>query len=672
MAISKTISAVGSHGYHTFTMTVTESAVNTAANTSTVNVKFTIKPKVSGYNWDGYTSNPPHGTVYFNGSSWSWALPSYNGTSTVTLIDKTVTVSHDADGSKTITGTSSNNQFRFTCSSLSDYYLPGSASNYGSITLTKIARNPSVTQTLKSKTETSITVTWSSDMTIDTIRYSSDNGSSWTSKNVTDGKTGSYTISGLSPNTTYKIKTELHAKTSGLTTQSSALSVKTYNWPYATPTDFNVKNDMAWVTVTNPLGRSGTMKIYAEGVEIFSETGLLESGGYSGLDEGFLDKIPNSMTGSWYVTVTYDGHTTTSASKTYSASGFNPSISSITYADTNSTAQAIIGDDSKILQNVSTPAFTVAASAQYDATIASYSVKILNTTETSASSPVNFGTIGSGTNVTAAVTVTDSRGNTKSQSVTVEMLSYESPSARIALNRQNNYYANTDLTVDASVMSIGSNAPTITAQYSEHGLNTWSDWAGLATLADNTLYTQVLDNTKEWDVKVTVSDSFGGSTAYTGLFVGIGLPILFIDRKKRAVGVGVFPDSNGELATKPIVEGDLDGYQLSDTSLASGTAITNIESFDLPKGVWDVRVVCRFANNSAGRRFMCLSNANNTNAFGWDQQNLPAAPDGYTYAEIRTWIKASAAMTVYINGFQNSGSTLSVRTWYAAVKVGHV
>ena len=666
MAVSKTISAVGSHGWHTFTLTVTETAVNTSANTSTCTVVFTISPKVTGYDWEDWST--VGGTVGFNGTTYNWSLPSYNGRSTVKILEKTVTVSHNADGSKS-------SAMSFSVSSGSTSYLPGSASASGTITLTKITRTPSVTVSNTSKTETSITMKWSSDVTCDRVRYrtSTNSGStwgSWTSKTVS-AKSGSYTITGLSAYTSYTIQTELRASASQLTDTANK-TVKTYNWPYATPSNFKAKSEMAWIEVTNPLGRSGTMEIYANGTLVWTETGVFESGGYSGyIIEDFLEACTNAMTATWSVKCTYSGHSITK-NATYDMSGYNPTISSVTYADTNGTAQAIIGDDQTILQNVSTPAFSVTASGQYNATISSYSVTILNATATNASSPVSFGTINSGTDVTAKVTVTDSRGNTKSQNVTVTMLAYTLPSAIITLNRQNNYYADTDLTVDASVMSTGSNVPTIYAQYSEHGLNTWSNWAGQATIADNTLTTQSLDNTKEWDVKVIVTDSFGGSTTYTNLFVGVGLPILFIDRGLRAIGVNAFPDTAGELAIQPIVEGDLDGEQLTDTSLSSGTTITNIGDFDLPKGVWDVRVVCRFGNNSAGRRFMCLSNANNTNAFGWDQQNVPAAPDGYTYTEIRTWIKATADMTVYVNGFQNSGSTLSVRTWYCAVKIGHV
>ena len=544
MAVSKTISAVGSHGYHTFTMTVTETAVNTSANTSTCSVKFTISPKVSGYDWEGYTSNPPSGTVYFNGSSWSWTLPNYNGRSTVTLVDKTVTVTHDSDGSKTITGTSSNSNFRFTCSSLSDYYLPGSASNYGSITLTKITRTPSVTQSLKSKTETAITMNWSSDVTIDRVRYSSDNGSSWTSKTVS-AKSGSYTISGLSANTTYQIKTELRASASQLTATSAATSVKTYNWPKAVCPTVNIMSEPLDIDVTNPLERSCTLEVSVGGTVISTETGITGGTVLWGFEEDFLKKIPNASTGTYTVKVTYSGHTTTSTG-TFTSVGANPSIGTVTYQDTNSTAQAIIQNNQKILQNLSTPRFSITASALYNATISSYSVTILNSTASSSTSTVNYGTINSGSNVTAKVTVTDSRGNTKSKNVTVTMLAYELPSATYTLARENNYYSETDLTVNASVMSTGTNAPTITAKYKEVGTSTWYNWANQSTLTNYTQYVQTLDNTKEWNVRITVTDSFGGSKTYNKT-LGIGLPILFIDRGMRALGVNAFPSESGQV-----------------------------------------------------------------------------------------------------------------------------
>ena len=579
MAVSKSISAVGSHGYHTFTMTVTETAVNTSANTSTCTVKFTIKPKATGYNWEDYTSHPPSGTVYFAGNSWSWSLPDYDGKSVVTLVSKTVTVAHDSDGSKTITGTSSNSQFRFTCSSLSDYYLPGSASNYGSITLTKIDRYPTVTVSNTSKTETSITMKWTSDLTCNRVRYrvSADSGStwgSWASKTV-NAKTGSYTVSGLSANTTYTVQTELRSSASGLTATANK-SVKTYNWPYATINNFNLK-DGTTITITNPLNRECFLEVFAEGTSVERWDGAYTDELEQYAINDMLGLIPNSMTGSWYATVTYDGHVTTTATKTFSATGYNPTITSATYADTNATAQAIIQDASKILQNVSTPRFTIAGTALYNATIASASVTIMGVEATGTASggtaTVNCGTINSGSNVTATVTLTDSRGNSATQTVTVTMLGYTLPTAAITLARKNNFYSDTDITVDATVLATGSNTPTITVSWRESGASTW---AGSQVVQNNTLTAinspNGLDNTKAWDVQVVIVDSFGGSTTYTYV-VAVGMPIVFFDRFLRSMGINCFPTDTEQLRVDNVdILGEL-FYKAGDTFTITGMLI---------------------------------------------------------------------------------------------------
>ena len=109
-----------------------------------------------------------------------------------------------------------------------EHIVHGDFSLSGELKLTDIPRYATSVQSLKSKTSSSITMNWSSDNTIDYILYSTNNGSSWTGINVTDGKSGSYTISGLSANTTYKIKTRVRRKDSQVTTDSSALSVTTY------------------------------------------------------------------------------------------------------------------------------------------------------------------------------------------------------------------------------------------------------------------------------------------------------------------------------------------------------------------------------------------------------------------------------------------------------------
>lgn len=421
----------------------------------------------------------------------------------------------------------------------------------------------STSLSISAKTETTITVKWTANETITSVKYRYKQGSgsygTWTTKSAS-AKTGSFKITGLSANTSYTIEVDLSNSSGGTV---GTITAKTYKWPYATVEDFVVHDDMAIVTVYNPLQRSGTLEILAEGTVIFTETGVLEGGGYSGLDEEFLTQIPNSMTGQWSVRITYGTHVNTSATATYSAYGYKPTITSATYADANSTVQAIIQDPSKILQHVSTPRFTITGTALYGASIASAMVTILDVvttgTATNNTAIITTPAINSATDVYAFAAITDSRGNSIMTRVTVTMVAYSLPSAIISIARRNNFYSETDITVDAEIMPFQANTATITARWKEEGA---SSWAGTQTLQGNVQATLTLDNTKNWTVQITVSDSFGGSTVYN-YTVGVGLPILFIDRLLRSVGINGFPDASGQFVT-----GDIE-MNLSDTQYAA-------------------------------------------------------------------------------------------------------
>lgn len=133
-----------------------------------------------------------------------------------------------------------------------------------SVTLDVIPRYASSNQSLNSKTETTITMNWSSDSIVDYIWYSTDDGTTWKGIDVADGTGGSYTISkpsnstnNLAHNTTYNIVTRVRRKDSQLTTNSSKLSVTTYNYPYVVNIS---KNDLLMgenqvLTIYNPLNR---------------------------------------------------------------------------------------------------------------------------------------------------------------------------------------------------------------------------------------------------------------------------------------------------------------------------------------------------------------------------------------------------------------------------------
>lgn len=525
--------------YITFKVTWSSTSNGSAANSSTVTVKVTAT-KSSSSTASTYGTQETTATVGGTSQSASGSF-TLAPSKTITLLSKTYTVKHNADGTKkvTISVNVGGNVI----------YANGSAT----VTLDTIPRYASVSQSLTSRTETTATMAWTSDSTIDYIWYSTNNGSSWTGINVADGKSGSYTISGLSPNTTYQIKTRVRRKDSQLTTDSSALSVTTYAYPYANSMpNFNV-GDKLTIGIYNPLKRSVTVNILgADNSQISNDTTTGTSiTGYNGATvvNRLLASLPNAKSGTYKVKVTYGSNVTTKTGGTYTiGNAYAPSIGALSYQDTNSTVTAITGNNQLIVRNKSTVQFTAQGlTALEDATIASCKVNVngtnYNMTLSGSTATVNNITIDSAIDLDVKFTVTDSRGISASKTLEVTMLDWTLPTAIIELHRQNNFYSATDINVNAMYSSVdGKNSVTIKCRYKKVSDSTYSSYVDLADEVTSTL---TLDNLFEWNVQVLVSDLFG-STTYN-LTVPLGMPIFFVDRLLNSVGINCFPQDEKSL-----------------------------------------------------------------------------------------------------------------------------
>ena len=267
-----------------------------------------------------------------------------------------------------------------------------------------------------------------------------------------------------------------------------------------------------------------------------------------------LAATPNSNTLTVYfiVKTVLAGNTYTSVvSKTMTVISATPTVGNIYYQDTNATTTAITGDNTQIVQNVSTVRFRLRdITALKSATLVSATVTINGVTVTSAlsgtyinSKSVDFGTINSSMNEKATIVITDSRGNTVSAEVTITMLEWKLPTGKVSLWRKDNYYDETYIKVVSTISSLdGNNAVTIQYQYKA---TDEANYGPLTTINNSTTYTLSLDNTKAYDFRVIVSDLLG-STTYN-LVQQQGLPILFIDRLRRSVGIGAIPTENNQL-----------------------------------------------------------------------------------------------------------------------------
>lgn len=526
------------------TLTVTETGTSAASNSSTVSAVLVLHRP-----YEVISSATKSASMTINGTTYSWS-GTIGGTGDMTLISKSITIPHNSDGSKSI-NISASITLQITWSGT---YID-KISNSGSLTLTKLELYPTCSISNTSKTETSMVIKWTSDKTIDYVWYSRNGGSSWTAVGSANATSGSVTISSLSANTAYSIKIRVRSKASQLTKDSSELSVTTYAYPYANSMpNFTIGNTLK-IGVYNPLGRTWTMTIvYADNTE-------QRVGSYSGTSvSGFTDNswlpnwyasIPNAKSGTYKVKVTYGSNTDTRTGGTYTVNttAAAPSIGGLTYEDTNTTVQALIGDTSKIVQNIGTVRYTATGLAtKYSATIASVKVTVNNSTYTLTRSGTTAtggnAVINSSTNVTATATITDSRGLTATKSVTVQMLAWGTPSGTVTLARHSNFYPETDIAVNATVSSLdGKNTATITYRYKETSSDTWSAWASIQSGVTSTF---TADNTAEWNVQVQIVDALGATTTINKV-LGRGIPIMYFDVLRNSVAFNKFPESDNTL-----------------------------------------------------------------------------------------------------------------------------
>ena len=220
----------------------------------------------------------------------------------------------------------------------------------------------------------------------------------------------------------------------------------------------------------------------------------------------------------------------------------------VSYQDTNATTIAITNNNQQIIRNNSTLQINVTgATAMKEATLSTLEVEINGETYTGTLSgttgTINVGTLNLSSDTRARVYLYDSRGYGTMKPLNLIILNWEIPTAIVNLGRQNNYYTDTDINVDANYSSLDNkNVLTLKVRSKKVGESTYGAYT---TLQDNVTTTLQLDNTYQWDVQVLVQDLIG-STTYNST-IDRGIPIVFFDRKRRSVGINCFPENDTSL-----------------------------------------------------------------------------------------------------------------------------
>ncbi len=281
-----------------------------------------------------------------------------------------------------------------------------------------------------------------------------------------------------------------------------------------------------------------------------------------------------------------------------------PTINSVNLSEAVSGIYAQFG---AYVQGKSKISGSISASGSYSSTISSYSTSINGVSYTSSSFTTGFLTT-SGSN-TCLVTVKDSRGRTKSQSVTFNVIAYANPAINsFSVSRcDQDGTANDEgdcakCVVSASISSVNNgNTKSFQIKYKKISETEWNvvDLDNTNYMINTTQIIQNIDTESEYNFKTSATDFFSFaeyshnlSTAYT-----------LVDYNQSGKGMAI-----GKVSTQNAFEINMD------TKITGGLTINNKTIFDL---VYPV-----------GSIYMSVSSTNPGSLFGgtwtaWGQGRVP-------------------------------------------------
>lgn len=499
-------------------------------------------------------------------SKWSGKVKVGSNTQhSFSTLDKTTTIGDDYVLLKTYTDTVDHNDDG-TCSVKISGSVTGPASTSlegvtssgnKTVDLDTIPRHAKAEISLLRKNETSITIDWSTDVDIDHIWYTVDDGDNWIDKGEAGGTSGSFTIGGLEPNTLYQVRLAVRRTDSQLRSTTLRLEVATYDYPKCKSTpSFTIENELT-LGIENPLGRTCTVSLIGADGTVYGEyetngtsvTGFNESEAV----EWLYSTIPNDKQGNYRVRVTHQGNVRETEGTTYSinTSLCLPTFSNYTYRDKSSVAN-VTGNDQVLVKGKSSLEVTISSANKMvpknGASPVKYNVLIdtLNTNVDYSTSDlvVDVGTVINGGTKRLSVTAFDSR--TLSHSVNKDILVYDyvKPTVNLDVSRLNNFEAQTTLKINGTYDRVtldGVDKNTITAvqyRYKETGTNAeWSNWTNVKATLSNGQFTCVdtiisLDNGKAFEFEVQAVDKLDLGT--TEGSIDVGEAIFFISSNKKA------------------------------------------------------------------------------------------------------------------------------------------
>lgn len=427
-----------------------------------------------------------------------------------------VTVSNKTDGTTPFSFTANDTQTPSWCNySSNTYYLDVDPAYFTS----------TPTFRLTSKTETTATFSWSTPQTCSTVQYKINDGSWVDVISDANATSGSFTVSGLSANTSYTIYGDFKRRDSGLWAQTKpSQGVSTYAYPYLNSVpEFTVGNALT-IGVYNPLGRSCTVYVIGDdGVEMlggtFTGTSISPFNNDNWKNDWYKS-LPKKKQGTYkarLVCATGNVNQTSAPVKYYlntSDSGFNPTFPADNVISIINTLHTDISGANKFIKNHNKLTGVIkpmTGQRSADVTTGYYNISAsgLSTVKKNYSASNVAFELGNMSTDTFNVTAVDGRGFTTTVSKTINLVDYNNPGINaFKIVRQNGIGTKAIIHFEGSYTNWTGLSKTNAIQSVKYKIGASGTWKALPTSAK-------LTNTNgAWTLDATLDDTFETTSQY--------------------------------------------------------------------------------------------------------------------------------------------------------------
>ena len=461
-----------------------------------------------------------------------------------------------------------------------------------------------------------VKVSWSSNMTISTVKYSKDNGATWSVTQSPNAKSGNYTFTGLTEGSTPNFKVQVTAATGSCVTTSGTSQKTLYTRVkgnlYVNGTKVATNNGQTGVAlkngdtlqikdISNPgnlnyklffenpdnqhqytsSATSGTNTLSMDASKINERLQYFTNDPSQGFNVGIVtlnDSSQHALYHEFFGTI--------------SAVNVNPTFDENrwTYQDTNATTVALTGSNQILVNGFSKLRVSVntAASGNGYATIKQYAVS--GCTSGSSSTTGNIDCANATNGGTIKVTAKDSRNNVTETTKTATFKDYFVPTlTSISATRSNGGVGTqTSMTFNGTWWNanFGASNNTIAASYRYKSGSTWSSSRAitLTTSGNNYSFNDTIYGDLAADgftlgttftIEVTITDALNGGKQWTTT-LSSGTPAIAISGSNVAVGAQYDTSLGGKLQVHGDIKatGNISAANYKTISLSGGSGNT--------------------------------------------------------------------------------------------------